>query len=38
MKIVDDWETFDALCAGLAKYPTLLAREAVEEFSSIANT
>ena len=37
MKIVDDWETFDALCAGLAKYPTLLAAEAAEEFSSAAN-
>lgn len=30
MKVVDDWKTFDALCAGLSKYRSLLATEAAE--------
>jgi hypothetical protein len=30
MKVADGWETFDALCAGLAGHPTLFATEAAE--------
>lgn len=31
MKVVDDWGTFDALCAGLAGHRSLFATEAAEE-------
>jgi hypothetical protein len=30
MKVVDDWATFEALCAGLSRYPSMLATEAAD--------
>jgi hypothetical protein len=30
MKVVDDWETFDALCSGLSKHRSMFATEAAE--------
>lgn len=38
MKVVDDWETFEALCAGLAAHRSFFATEAAEWSSSAATT
>lgn len=38
MKVVDNWETFEALCAGLAGYRSLFAIEAAESSTSTAST
>jgi hypothetical protein len=36
MKVVDGWETFEALCAGLARHPSMFAAEAADSVCQLA--